>query len=157
MNLEAAIYLTRLLGGGPGSGCHGPNCGHKASEHIANALDEIHSRFPENPANPKERVLLVNNRPEATFHLEPREGRLRLKTIRVNTPQSGIGSLVLHRLTNIADRHNVTMELTSSPYGDDKNRIGGDKLRSWYEGHGFHLESGYDPALGYMVREPKSA
>ena len=122
---------------------------------VSNALEEINSKFPQNPDNPKERVLMVSGKPAATFELAERDGRLRLKTIKSTETKSGVGSLILGRLTKIADKHAVTIELTSAPYGDDKDRISHEKLQSWYESHGFKPEAGYDSALGYMIREPK--
>jgi SPP1 gp7 family putative phage head morphogenesis protein len=118
------------------------------------ALEEIHGKYPANPENPKERLLMAAGKPAVAFEVGEREGRLRLHGIRslVEEEHTGLGSLALRRLTNVADRHGVTMELTASPYGEQ--RMTGDELRAWYGRHGFEMESGFDPAYGYMIRKP---
>ena len=122
---------------------------------IKSALQDIQEKFPVNPEDPSERVLMAMGKPAVAFHLSERESRMRLNTIRALEPHSGAGTIAMQRIVRIADKHGVTMELTASPYGEGKERIGKDKLVSWYESHGFHMESGFDPALGYMIREPK--
>ena len=128
--------------------------GSDSNTSVANAIQDINEKFPQDPNNPAQRVLMSEGKPVVTFEIAPREGRLRLKTITATEPRSGAGSLVLRRLTRIADKHAVTMELTSSPYGEEKDRISHEKLQAWYQDHGFKPETGYDPALGYMIREP---
>lgn len=148
---DRAVRVKKNKGiraGGPGSGRH---------PEVSKAIDEIHEKFPAHPANPDERALMVQGKPAVGFQVAEREGRLRLKTIHSDEPKSGAGALVMRRLTKIADKHGATMELTSAPYGEEKGRISHEKLQAFYEGHGFKLEKGYDPALGYMVREPKKA
>ena len=132
--------------GGEGSGCHGDNCGRPSG--AKSAVAEINEKFPGG-------ALVVGGKPVVTFEVAEREGRLRIKTIKSVEPKSGAGSLVLRRILKIADRAGVTVELTSSPYGDEKDRISHEKLQGWYEKHGFKLEKGHDPSLGYMVREPR--
>ena len=116
------------------------------------ALEAIYQKFPANPENPKERVFFAQGKPALFFEVDEREGRLRLRGIRSVEPNSGVGSIVLKRIINIADQHGVTVELTASPYGEG-DRISGDKLKDWYKSHGFEEEEGHDPALGYMVRK----
>ena len=130
---------------------------------VHGALQEIDEQFPVNPnnpgagTNPKEYAAMGKDGPNATFTVAENDGRLRLKGIQSLKPGTGAGNTALRSLTDIADKHGVTMELTASPYGDEATRLGKDDLVKWYGQHGFVPEPGHDPALGYMVREPKSA
>lgn len=126
------------------------------------ALQEINEKFPVNPKNPgantvpKELASMKGTEPEATFTVSERGGKLRLKGIQSLNPGTGAGSRLLKQLTDIADKHDVPMELTASPYGDEATRLNSDQLKEWYSRHGFVPEEGHDPSLGYMVREPKA-
>ena len=74
-----------LFAGGPGSGPH-PGM-------VKNAIEDIHSRFPQNPDKPEERMLLVGGKKVGGFQVAEREGGLRIKTIHSDDPGSGVGGL----------------------------------------------------------------
>jgi hypothetical protein len=140
-----------------------PKASGGAPDAVDNAMEEINKKFTTNPENagagtePKELAVLGSSgKPEATFTVKSRGGNLRISGI--NSLKQGIGSgtRTLKALTDIADKHGVTIELTASPYGDEKMRLNKDQLAEWYERHGFLPEEGHDPAYGYMVRQPKT-
>src|SRR5271170_2440869 len=124
---------------------------------MSEALEEINEKFPVASDNRWLHQFIINGQVEATFDLEPVEGRLRLRSIKSEHPQSGVGTILLKRITRIADKYGIEMELTASPVGEENDRIGKDKLQEWYRSHQFEDEQGKDPALGYMVRPPKQA
>jgi GNAT superfamily N-acetyltransferase len=124
---------------------------------LADALSEIEERFMTNPMNPKEYMVLNGNTPVAVFEVGARNGKLRLKDIRSLEKGTGGGKAALQAVTAIADKHGVEMELTASPFGDEKTRLDKDQLQDWYRRHNFEDEPGFDPALGYMTRKPKQA
>jgi hypothetical protein len=124
-----------VYAGGPGSGCQGPNCGRPAQ--MINDVKKLSGH-------------------KATIQLQEREGRVRVKDLSSNEKGQGHASKLLRAVTDLADKHGVTMELTASPYGDEKTRLDHDQLKSFYGRHGFTNEPGYDEALGYMIREPQN-
>ena len=124
---------------------------------LADALAEIEERFPVNPMNQKEHMVLQGDTPVAVFEVAGRNGRLRLKDIRSLEKGQGGGRGALQAVTAIADKHGVEMELTASPFGDEKTRLDKDQLQDWYRRHNFEDEPGFDPALGYMTRKPKAS
>lgn len=119
------------------------------------ALAEINASFPPNPMNNREYMMVEGNTPIATFEVAPRGGKLRLKAIHSIQSRTGAASKTLKKIVAIADKHGVGMELTASPYGDEKTRLDKDQLVEWYKRHEFEDEEGRDPALGYMIRRPK--
>lgn len=136
MNLAATLSL---YAGGPGSGCNpaAGKCG-RPSDVISDVND-------------------IKDQHKATATLAERSGRVRIKDLNtpVNERGKGHASKLLSAITDIADKHGVAMELTSSPYGDEKTRLDHEQLKSFYQKHGFEDEPGTDPAYGYMIRNPK--
>lgn len=129
-----------------------------SADEVQAVISEINEKYPENEANPKERMLMSGGKPIAFFEVDDtHKGRLRIRTIRAVEPRQGAGSLALRRITNIADKYGVQIELTASPYGDEETRLNKDDLQAWYRKNNFKDEEGYDPALGYMIRQPKQA
>lgn len=124
---------------------------------MSEALEEINDKFPVASDNRWLHQFIINGQVEATFDLEPVEGRLRLRAIQSMHPKNGVGTILLQRITRIADKYGIEMELTASPVGLEDDRIDKDKLQEWYRSHQFEDEQGIDPALGYMVRPPKKA
>lgn len=133
---------------------------------VDKAMREIEDKLPVNPnkegagTEPKELAIMKDGKPEATVTVAERDGKLRLKGIESINPGTGAGSRALKVITDIADKHGVTMELTASPYGDENTRLNKDQLKEWYGRHGFVPEKGYEPGtpnehLGYMVRPPQ--
>jgi len=120
---------------------------------VAAAIADLNAKFPVNPENDKERLLLVNGSRVGSFEVTERAGRLRIKSIEADTPGQGVGTTILHRITNAADRHGVTLELTASSKGSQ--HLSTDQLKEWYGKHGFVQEPGTDEAYGYMIREPR--
>lgn len=98
---------------------------------------------------------MEGGKPIAAIEVAPRGGKLRLKSVRSTEKGTGAGTKALNAVLAIADKHGVEMELTASPYGDEKTRLDKDQLVEWYKRHDFEDEEGRDPALGYMVRKPK--
>jgi len=128
-----------------------------STSNVQAAIKAIEDKFPVNPDNPAERVLLANGKPVLTFEVGERAGNLRLKTMKALEPGQGAGSIAMKRILKIADEHGVTAEATASPFGDNPVRMDKDALMSWYQRVGFKPEPGTDPALGYIMREPGAA
>jgi hypothetical protein len=123
---------------------------------MTEALEEIKERFPVAADNRFLHQFIINGQVEAVFDIDPMpNGNLRIRAIKAMHPKSGVGTILMQRLTRIADKYGVGMELTASPVGEEDDRIGKDKLQEWYRSHGFEDEQGHDPALGYMIRKRK--
>ena len=98
---------------------------------------------------------------KAQMQLAERAGRVRIKALETapGARQQGHAAALLSKLTDSADKHGVTLELTASPYapvGFTDKILDSDELQAFYKRHGFVMEPGHDPAYGYMIREPKS-
>jgi 2'-5' RNA ligase/GNAT superfamily N-acetyltransferase len=128
-----------------------------AAGNVQAALDEIDTIYPLNPLNQRENVVMQGTIPVAVVEVAERSGRLRLRGIRSMQQGKGGGSHALKEILAIADKHGVEVELTASPFGPEAERLDKDALQAWYRKHKFEDEPGYDPSLGYMVRQPKSA
>lgn len=137
--------VDSLSGGGPGSGRH--------QESVTKVIDLLEEKYPINPKNKNERMFLISNQKVGDFEVTERDGRLRIKSIQSDIHDSGVGSLILTRILHIADKLNVTVELTASSKGSQN--ISTDDLKKWYSRHGFINEPGFDTSLGYMIRQPK--
>jgi hypothetical protein len=142
--------LMTMQAGGPGSGCHGENCGRPSK--VQGVIDALHERHPAESGDPQKRALIVGGKQAGSFQVAERAGRLRIKTIQADTQGSGIGRLILTRILRAADKAGVTTELTASSFG---HGMDSDALKAWYGRYGFEPEKGADPSLGYMVREPR--
>ena len=174
--MKETLYIPRGDAGGPGATSYvvfSPNQikwsfgksaltlklkNHGDPNAVQQALGEIHNTFPVNPMSPGEYMFPNAKNPTAVFEVTERAGRLRLNGIRSLYPgqRSGGASAALKAVIAIADKHGVDMELTASPFGDEKTRLDHDQLQAWYRRNRFEGEKGYDPSLGYMVR-PKKA
>jgi hypothetical protein len=82
--------------------------------------------------------------------------RVRISDLQSADKGKGGATDMLSTITKLADKHGISLELTASPYGDEATRLNHDQLKTFYERHGFIPEAGKDPALGYMIREPKT-
>lgn len=101
---------------------------------------------------------LPTGEPAFAFQITNRAGRIRVQTMEAKTPRQGYATRILTHLTELADKHQVTLELTASPFGGDRaTRMDSDQLQALYAKHGFVPEPGHDPSLGYMIREPRAA
>jgi GNAT superfamily N-acetyltransferase/2'-5' RNA ligase len=150
----------KLVGMDWGEGYKAPSGQHTitaAVNDVESAIKEIDATFPLNPLNQRENIVVVGGNPIAVVEVAERSGRLRLRAIRSLQPRQGAGSQALKAITAIADKHGVEIELTASPYGPEADRLDKDTLQAWYRKNKFEDEPGYDPTLGYMVRQPKSA
>lgn len=153
-----AFAIPRAAGGkGSGNFGHAGRPGEQGgsasgSESAVNAaIDHLYNKYPVNPDNFNERLVSVSGRIVGDFEVTERDGRLRIRSIQSKEP--GAGTLILSRILRAADINDVTIELTASSKGSHK--LSTDDLKLWYGRHGFVPEHGFDPALGYMIREPK--
>jgi hypothetical protein len=128
---------------------------------VTNAIADIEKKFPVNPDDPNQRMFMAGGKKALTFEVAENEGVLRLKTMQSVEPGQGVGDLALKRILRVADEHNVPVQLTASPFGEESvggiARMDKDQLVQWYQKHGFQMEPGSDPALGYMVRPSQGA
>jgi hypothetical protein len=103
------------------------------------------------------------------FELSPSNGRVEIKSIETPKDERGKGyaSQTLDKLTNLADKHGVELELNANPFETGENRLNIDQLKSLYRKYGFEekfakgeensaKETDRDPEYGYMIRSPKA-
>lgn len=50
-------------------------------------------------------------------------------------PGQGHGSVALRKINDLADKHDLSIDLTAKAYSDD--RMSTSQLRKWYKRHGF--------------------
>ena len=91
--------------------------------------------------------------------LQPRGGKMVLNNIatRPDARGHGLAAGVLKRLTKLADRHGVTMKLTTLPFGEAKDAgLKAKALRGFYGRHGFRTTwTSSDRDTFEMERKPK--
>lgn len=105
-------------------------------------IDELRESTFENPFDDSERVT-----ERAGYQVSPAgDDRVHLHSIRSFERGQGHGSEALRHLTDLADKHGVTLEGVAEPFGQ-----GGLKkkaLGEWYKRHGFTVRN------GEMTRKP---
>src|SRR5208283_1915757 len=115
-----------IHGGGQGSGCQGPNCGRpeNGSKRVIKEVEEFGDKY------------------KASIQLSLRDGRVRIRDLSSVEKGKGYASKLLSAVTNLADKYGVTLELTASPYGDERTRLDHNQLKEFYNRHGFLEEPG---------------
>ena len=102
-----------------------------------------------NPENPDEMIIDdVKVGPIKVW-----DDKVNLTSLTSLKPRSGAGSKALKRITDLADKHGVTLEDAAVPFkGADGEMIPQDKLRTFYIRHGYQFLDPNDPDK--MVRFP---
>jgi hypothetical protein len=107
------------------------------AEHFFNGLDEI---TKPNPFGGSEQVFFHSNGGGyGSVAVSPIKGdpkAIYLNSLRAFGTGHCYGSYVLGKLTDLADKHGVTIELHARPFGNEKGLAKG-KLVAWYKRHGF--------------------
>lgn len=111
-------------------------------------LKEFGSVTEPNPINPRERVVVVNGQWVGVVELGLWSNVMTLSLIRSFEGKQGAGTAMLKLVTELADRHGVTLMLDAVPVG--KGGPSAAKLKAWYRKHGF-----VGTSAGSMVRQPK--
>lgn len=110
----------------------------------------------ENPINPRERLIGrgQTDRDWALLDITPWMAN---ETVHLSSIQSldqgkrtGAGSYALKRITDLADKHGVTISLHADKFGNVPGSPSTTQLRKWYERNGFVRANGSEQ----MVREP---
>jgi hypothetical protein len=120
--------------------------------------DWHHEGTSENPMNPNKRVISKKptwiEGPAKVGTYELREDATRMNHFHVNEVQAvtrGGGQAAMQHLTQMADRHGVSLQLIAEPLKPQGEgvKMTRTKLRSWYQKHGFRPRQG-----DLMVRTP---
>ena len=120
--------------------------GRKADGKRAQAfMDEYHSDSQEHPFAHTARILHG-----AVVEASKDGNEVHIHDIRTTSPRSGAGTKALKHLTNLADKHNVKLNLFAKAYSNSPDHINNtERLVKWYEKHGFqHEEPDYDESWG---------
>ena len=103
------------------------------SEKVNKFMDEYHNTSKEHLMNKHARVI-----GNAHVHVTPSKSGVHINDIQSHEQGSGSGTKALKHLTNLADKHNVKLDLYAKGYGSTSSG----KLRKWYSRHGFVSDSG---------------
>lgn len=108
-------------------------------------MDEYHSDSQEHPFAHTARILHG-----AVVEASKDGNEVHIHDIRTTSPRSGAGTKALKHLTNLADKHNVKLNLFAKAYSNSPDHINNtERLVKWYEKHGFqHEEPDYDERWG---------
>ena len=116
------------------------------------ALSAIEAKAVANPFNPTEVVFYYSQDGKLYVKLDASvwQGSIHISEISVSPDArgKGLGSKILKRITDEADKSGVAVTLFPKPIGEDGLTAG--QLKRWYERHGFKVESN-----GGMRREAK--
>lgn len=116
----------------------------------ATFLNEFNASTQPHPFNPRARDIGG----KAFVEVYPYEGQIHVKDITSTSPASfgeqgsGGGSKALRLLTELADKHNIELQL--SPQANGPKGLSDDQLKSWYMRHGFREPDDW----GDMIRKP---
>lgn len=106
-------------------------------------IEELNQTYPANPFNERQRVI-------GTAKVEVSAVRNSLVHISdITGTGGGSGTKALQELCRLADKYNVTLELTAYGYADTPSEA----LVRWYKKHGF-FEVGDDEDAMDMKRNP---
>jgi len=115
-------------------------------------LTEFYNSTKANPFGGNEQVFMHENGGGfGAVSMSPDAGEdalLWLESIRAFGYGKGYGNYMLKKVTDMADKHGVTLKLVAIPYGDKPMTAA--KLKAWYRKHGF-------VGTKYMVRKPVTA
>jgi hypothetical protein len=156
---DAPLKLTGKMKDGEG-GKASPRAKEK------DALNELVGKGYRNPLNPREIVLSNEAAIEVTPAMAFDDGpALHIAAIRSFAPGTGAGSRALKTITDVADKHGITLDLEARGFGDSK--LDDIELIKWYKRHGFVEDTrtldgdspkdyGFeDGAYGLLMRHPK--
>ena len=115
------------------------------------ALSAIESKGHANPFNPKEIIFYFSQDGKLYVKMDASviRGKIHLSEITVSPDGrgKGLGSKILKRITDEADKSGVAVSLIPKPIGNDG--LNTKQLKDWYGRHGFEMKQ------GLMVREPQ--
>lgn len=128
-------------------------------------MAEYERRTFDNPIDPRMRVWSYRTSegedlPLVMTEIRPTPRRTDLASIWfksiISPERQGVGqaSHVLKRITEIADKHGVSMWLNPVPFGTVPNALSSAKLKSWYKRHGWEMMEG---RRDVMIRKPKGS
>lgn len=111
--------------------------------------DLFDASYP-NPLNPRERVLASI---AVAVEVSPLRGGVHLDEVRALCPGKGEGTKAMRFLTDLADKHGVSLTLFPMPFGNEKMYT--DDLVRFYRKHGFQFESEQWDGDFDMIRFPR--
>ena len=120
-------------------------------------IEEYTQSTSPHPFIPKTRVYVVDpESPEpsyVTFEVSLRDEQIALDFIgsMVGSKRKGIASKGLKWFVSLADKHQISLELTIRKVGFDPDNLSALELRRWYKRHGFVFDR-----KGNGHREPAS-
>ena len=117
------------------------------SADIDKAVDEIKRLGIRNPINPKEFIIDDN----VSVEIANWDGRLWFSSLYSMDRGQGNAERVMKKITDIADKHNVTIALDAEPFGTGANRLNKSQLIAFYKKFGFRFEKG-EEGFGDMER-----
>ena len=113
-------------------------------------IDDLKEIGQINPIDPDE--MIIDN--VKVGPIKVWNGKVNLTGLTSLDPRSGAGSKALKRITDLADKHGVTLEDAAVPFrGADGEMIPKDKLRTFYIRHGYQFSDPNDPDR--MIRFPQ--
>jgi len=111
--------------------------------------------FP-SPFFPRDRIWTFNAG-KTLVQTEMREfdGHIHFSSI-ISPTDSGKGyaGKVIRKITELADKHDVTISLGAKPFGDVPNKLNKSQLTRWYKKHGWGFEDGKRSDM--MIRKPSA-
>jgi hypothetical protein len=78
-----------------------------------------------------------NDQPVGYIQLHRAKGSITIHRIWTVYPRRGIGSHMLRKVCELADKHQVFVKLKVAPLGPRPHPMSADQLRQWYHRHGF--------------------
>ncbi len=121
----------------------------------ANFMQDFHAAHPENPGQPVDR--LINGRTSAELHPDPfNPNVVHVEGLRTATPGTGAGQEDLRAITDLADKHGVTLNLRAIPLDRGAKAIPAGKLVQFYRKAEFEPISTAADGTAIMLRKPKT-
>jgi hypothetical protein len=117
------------------------------SADIDKAVDEIERLGIRNPINPKDIII------DGSVSVEVRnwDGRLWFSSLYSMDRGKGNANRVMKKITDIADKYNVTVALDAEPFGKGSDMLTKRRLIAFYKKFGFKFEKG-EEGFGDMER-----
>lgn len=126
-----------------------------AATPVERFMDEFWATTQENWLNPRQRLVAGVAGVTVFPSVDDRRNGIHLSDIVAGDVGQGHGSTALRFVTDLADKHGVTLDLVAKSYVPD--RLTTKQLVGWYARHGFVRGRG-NAHDGYpMVRAPKGA
>jgi len=117
------------------------------SADIDKAVDEIRRLGIRNPINPKEFIIDGS----VSVEIANWDGRLWFSSLYSMDRGQGNAERVIKKITDIADKYNVTIALDAEPFGTGDKRLNKSQLVAFYKKFGFKFEPG-EEGFGEMER-----